>query len=269
MKLLLCVRCNPYAAQVLETGQQLARALAAEVEILVVAASREDPVCAWAETTRAALDEAGLTVQLRFEDGKWDQAVLRRSQLAAYDLVIIGSRGRRGILNTLFGSPARHIAEAASIPVLVLKGRPRAFKKLLICSSAGPVSERTVDFAGRLAKLLGAEITLLHVMSQLSIGERSREDDLTASAAELMSRESMEGQHLRTMLAHLESETVIARALVRHGLVVDEVIAEAKSGRYDLIAVGAHITPGLPAFLVDDLAAKILHATSLPILVVH
>jgi nucleotide-binding universal stress UspA family protein len=57
--------------------------------------------------------------------------------------------------------------------------------------------------------------------------------------------------------------------VVLHGLVRDEIIAEAREGRYDLLVTGAHTAPGLNARLVDDLSADILLAANRPVLVVR
>ena len=130
-------------------------------------------------------------------------------------------------------------------------------------------SVTTVRFAGRLARALEASVTLLHVMSQLPLAEDASLDDLEASAEELIQRGSREGGHLSRMLALLAAEGKTARAVVRHGLVRDEIIAEAREGRYDLLVTGAHVTPGLNARLVGDLSTDILLAANRPVLVVH
>jgi len=57
--------------------------------------------------------------------------------------------------------------------------------------------------------------------------------------------------------------------VARHGLVLDEIIAEVQEGRYDLLVTGAHVTPGLNARLVDDLSADILLAANCPVLIVR
>ena len=112
-------------------------------------------------------------------------------------------------------------------------------------------------------------MTLLHVMSQLPLAQDAVAEDLEASAEELIRRGSREGAHLSRMLDLLATEGQSARAVVRHGLVRDEIIAEAREGRYDLLVTGAHVTPGLNARLVDDLSADILLAANRPVLVVR
>ena len=125
-----------------------------------------------------------------------------------------------------------------------------------------------MQFAGRLARALGTSVTLLHVMSQLPLTENALLHDLDASAEELIQRGSREGVHLSQMLDLLTAEEVVARAVVRHGSVLDEIIAEAREGRYDLLVTGAHVTPGLDARLVDNLSANILLAANRPVLIV-
>jgi len=167
----------------------------------------------------------------------------------------------------LRGSVALHIAKHTLASILVVKGHTRDLERFLVCSSAGPVSEHTIRFAGRLAQALEASVTLLHVMSQLPLAEDAVLDDLGASAEELIQRGSREGVHLSQMLDLLAAKGVATRAVARHGLVRDEIIAEAREGQYDLLVTGAHVTPGLNARLVDDLSAGILLAANRPVLV--
>ena len=55
---------------------------------------------------------------------------------------------------------------------------------------------------------------------------------------------------------------------VRHGLVLDEILKEASIGDYDLVIIGAHQPQGLPAFLLDDLAQKIVTNIDRPVLII-
>jgi nucleotide-binding universal stress UspA family protein len=55
--------------------------------------------------------------------------------------------------------------------------------------------------------------------------------------------------------------------VVRHGLVVDEILAEASEGDHDLIVIGAHQAEGLMRFLLDDVAHQIIGHADRPILV--
>ncbi len=270
MKILLCTNGSSHTARALEVGVRVAQKAASDVDILVVSERDQGKEARrMAEATAADLAAAGTPVTTHQRTGQMANEVVLQAQAAPYDLVIIGSRGRRGVVRLLLGSMALHVTEHAPASILVVKGRARELRRFLVCSSAGPISEHTVRFASRLARALGASVTLLHVMSQLPLAEDALPNDLDASAEELIRHRSREGIHLRHMLDLLAAEGQVGRAVVRHGLVLDEIIAEAREGRYDLIVTGAHVTPGLNARLVDDLSADVLLAANRPVLVVR
>ena len=270
MRILLCTNGSSHTARALEMGVRIAQKAASEVDILVVAErDREKKARRMAKAATADLEAAGMPVTIHRRTGRMADEVVLQAQTAPYDLVIIGSRGRRGVMRLLLGSAALHVTGHAPASVLVAQGRTRNLRRFLVCSSAGPVSEHTIQFAGRLAQAVGASVTLLHVMSQLPLAADAISDDLGASAEELMQRNSREGVHLKQMLELLAAEGQAGRAVVRHGLVLDEIIAEAREGRYDLLVTGAHVTPGLNARLVGDLSADILLAADRPVLVVR
>jgi nucleotide-binding universal stress UspA family protein len=59
------------------------------------------------------------------------------------------------------------------------------------------------------------------------------------------------------------------RPKVRHGFVIDEILAEAQEGDYDLLIIGAHVARGLSRWLLDNVTARLLEETQLPVLVVR
>ncbi len=158
--------------------------------------------------------------------------------------------------------------------MLVIKGRPRKFKRMLICTAAGPTSDQPVRFGGYLAGPLRLSVTLLHVMSQLTMRmafslEDEPEGDVREDAMADNGLGWHEGQHLRQMLRLLANQGIKARALVCQGLVIDEILTEAQEGQYDVIVVGAHITPGVSSFLVEDFAKNVLLSANRPVLIVR
>lgn len=270
MKILLCTNGSSHTVRALDLGTRVARVVADSVDILaVVQRDQEEEIRQLAAAVAADLEEAGIPVTIHWRTGQIAEEVIHQAQAIPYDLLIIGSRGRRGVQRLLLGSMALHVSGHVPASVLVVKGRVGDLKRFLVCSSAGPVSKHTVWFAGRLARALGASVTLLHVMSQLPLAEDAVLHDLEASAEELIQRGSPEGVHLGQMLDLLAAEGVVTRTVVRHGLVLDEIIAEAREGQYDLLVTGAHVTPGLNTRLVDDLSADILLAANRPVLVVR
>lgn len=270
MRVLLCTDGSPHTVRALHLGTRIAQATAGAADILVVLKNgQEQQALLPAQAALADLTAAGVAVRILERSRRLAEEVIQQARAAPYDLVVIGSRGRRGAVRLLLGSVALHVTGHVPASVLVAKGRVGDMGRLLVCSAAGPASELTTRFAGHLAQALGASVTLLHVMSQLPLVEEAVLEDLEASATELIQRGSREGAHLARMLSILEADGVPARAIVRHGLVLDEIMAEAQEGNYDLLVTGAHITPGLNTWLVDDLSAEILLAADRPVLIVR
>jgi nucleotide-binding universal stress UspA family protein len=58
------------------------------------------------------------------------------------------------------------------------------------------------------------------------------------------------------------------RTKIRHGLVVDEILAEANDGDYDLVIIGSHQGSNFERFLLDDLAHQIVTQSNTSILIV-
>jgi nucleotide-binding universal stress UspA family protein len=62
---------------------------------------------------------------------------------------------------------------------------------------------------------------------------------------------------------------LITQPKVRHGLVVDEILAEAREGEYDLVVIGAHQPGKGRALLLDNIAKKIIQDINRSLLVVN
>jgi len=106
-------------------------------------------------------------------------------------------------------------------------------------------------------------------MSQLALTPEARVEDLEATGEELLQRETREAVHLRKGLQILRELGVAGEVKIRRGLVVNEILAEAEGGDYDLLVIGAHAAPGLYRFLLDDLATQIVLGSERPVLVVR
>ena len=134
MRILLCTNGSSHSARALEMGVRVAQKAASDVDILVVAEhDREEEARRMAEAAAADLETARIPVTIHRRTGRMAEEVVRQAKAAPYDLVIIGSRGRRGIVKLLLGSVALHVAEHAPASVLVVKGRTRDLKRL--CST--------------------------------------------------------------------------------------------------------------------------------------
>jgi len=258
-------------SQAFELGVRIALAAASRVDILALARTADQAKLTDEQVAAAEkLEAADISVRLYPRVGPMPREVLDQAETTHYDLIVVGSRGWRGIRRLIAGSRACTILRGTATSILVVKGREREeIDDILLCSAAGPASEDTVRFAAHLAHALDASVTLLHVMSQIALEEHAKAADLEAEAEELMETDAREGVHLENMLDILFQEGVETEVLVRHGLIVDEIIAEAKHGHFDMLVIGAHTAPGIEGLLSSDLSQLIMLSTNRPVLIVH
>jgi nucleotide-binding universal stress UspA family protein len=210
-------------------------------------------------------------LKTRLRVGEPARQILAEAGESRYDLLIIGeTQAQRGLSLLPQEDISRKIIDHASCPVLVVKGRARQIRRILLCDSGAenPVLSR---FTRQLAELLGGEeeITVLHVMSQISAGPGVSGRQLLADEQELIAENSPEGRLFGQDLEILGQSGIHPAPKVRHGLVVDEILAEARAGDYDLVVIGAHREVGWQRYLLDDLAHKILGLMDRPVLVVR
>jgi nucleotide-binding universal stress UspA family protein len=221
------------------------------------------------ERVSDALCQDAPYVETRIRKGHAAEEILKETEEHDYDLVVVGSRGRKGITRFILGSTAARLARYCPTSVIIVKNRRRGLGRILVCTGGAVPGERDAKFAGKIAVLTGASITVLHVMSQLPLSPECELDDLECSAESLIDTDAPEAAHLRKIVSALEDQQVSAAAKVRHGLVVDEILAEAKQGDYDLIVTGAHVATGLQRFMLTDTTEQIVLGSDRPVLVVR
>lgn len=269
MRILICTDGSKYAEDAIRFGGLIAKGVKAHLTLLGVIEGPNEM-----EKVRQSLERAidllaqeVAALETRTKMGHAAEEILSETEEREYDLVIVGSRGRRGITRFLLGSTAARIVQHAPISVLIVKGQQPSLRRILICTGGEERGEEDIRFGGMIAQSTGAQVTILHVISQLPLTPEARFEDLEATKKELLQQEIPEAIHLRKGLQILKGLGVAGEVKIRRGLVVDEILAEAEEG-YDLLVVGAHAAPGLYRFLLDDLTTQIVLGSPRPVLVV-
>lgn len=271
MRVLICTDGSRYAEEAMHFGGLIAKGAKAHLTLLGVIEGPDETekVRKSLEGAKELLVQDVAALETKMKMGHAAEEILRETEEREYDLVILGSRGRRGITRFLLGSTAARIVQHAPISVLIVKGKQPSLRSILICTGGAERGEEDVRFGGMIARSTGAEVAILHVMSQLPLTPEGRWEDLEATEEELLERETREGVHLRKGLQILRELGVAGEVKIRRGLVVNEILAEAEEGDYDLLVIGAHAAPGLYRFLLDDLTTQIVLGSQRPVLVVR
>jgi len=149
-------------------------------------------------------------------------------------------------------------------------------KKVLIALDYDPTAQKVAEVGFSLAKTMGAEATLLHVISEPAYYSSAEHVTIMGFAGYLdtipMQLDSIEGlrkttQHfLDKTKYHLCDETI--QTMVREGDFAETIIKAAKDIHADIIVIGSHSRKWLENILMGSVAKEVLHQTSIPLFIV-
>jgi nucleotide-binding universal stress UspA family protein len=275
MRVLITTGGSPHAGIALRLGSQVARIAGTTPTVITVIrrekyrARAEKTLLQAREILQLDLPESQMLVRV----GHPAEEIIREAEQGRYDLVVVGERQHTDLVSRfLLGSTAERVVEHAPCPVLIAKGKNSPLRRILVCDSGADRPSLLDRFTTRLADLVKEEmeITVLHVMSQISAAPGIPGRQLRASAEELIREHSPEGEILERDIRILQQRArVNSLPKIRHGLVVDEIVDETHCGDYDLLVIGAHRSQGWESFLLDDLARQIISQADRPVLVVR
>ena len=275
MKILVATGGAAHSEKAVRMSRLVARATGAALTILAVSKEANAGVAAAEKIVAAAqasLGEMPGRVETKVRIGHPAEQILREAEEGQYNLVIVGEKERHHLVTRfLLGSTAERVVEHAPCPVLIAKVEVKPIRRILLCDSGAADPPLLTRLMAQLGDFIEGQedITILHVMSQMSAGPGVRGAALRADAESLIEAESPEGVLLERDVEFLEEWHAHAEPLVRHGQVVEEIVDEADCGEYDLLVIGGHRAEGWQRLLLDDLAHKILVQVALPVLVVR
>lgn len=272
MRLLIATGGAPHSSLAVRLGAYIARTAGEVPTVLTVIRNKADH--AHGDTVlakvRSFLEAEIPKVHTRVRIGNPAEQIVAEAIEGGYDLILLGDKHAHDLVTRLLGSTVKKVLEQAPCPVVIAKGRVRPVHRILLCDSGAESVSLLDRFTTRLADLArDPEITVLHVMSQISAGPGISGRQLRASAEELIREHTPEGILLERDVEILEQLNLHPDTKVRHGFVVNEIVAEARNGNYDLIVIGAHQGKGWQRFLLEDLAYQIIMHADRPVLVLR
>lgn len=260
MKVLIATGGSPHSTRAVCFGAELAAHLDQPPTLLMVVRRAQDAPRAEVILNQAASNfHNGVVPRLRVRVGQPAAEIIAEAREGGYDLIIVGERQNHTLKARLLGSTALHVVEHAACPVIIAKGDIRPIRRILMCDSGARPSILS-RFTAQLAQTLRGqeEITVLHVMSQIPAWPGVPDEQLEAPAEELIRQGTPEGEWLAADLQALSLPGVVARPKVRHGAVVEEILAETEENDYDLVVIGAHRGQGWERVLLEDIAREII-----------
>lgn len=149
-------------------------------------------------------------------------------------------------------------------------------KKIMIALDYDPTAKKVAEIGNLLAKSMGAEVVLLHVMIDPVYYSNMDYSPIMGFAGHTemipMQLDSIEGlkaasqQFLNKFKQHLGDETI--QTEVRDGDFAESILKAAKDLHVDIIVMGSHSKKWLENIVMGSVVTKVLHDTSIPLFVI-
>jgi len=185
------------------------------------------------------------------------------------DLIVMGTHGRRGISHLLLGSVAEKVVRTSPVPVLTV--RPDAtlpangFGRILVPHDFSEHSEQAVRTAAGWARLMEAEVTLLHAVEPVVYPEFYAVDLLPD---EMISRLKERSEEALQQVAAELLDGLSVRVEVVVGRAGDTIVAAAQPQDHDLVIIGTRGLSAIEHLLLGSVAETVLRRCRLPLLAV-
>ena len=269
MKILIYISTQDKSESAVLFGGMLARATQADVTLLTVITEGHT-----IDNAHEVFEEAlewipDLDVMTSIRVGPEADCILKEINAGDYDLLVL--RSLQVVRRKLFMKTPidQNISRHSLKSVLVVKNRCADLKRILICTCGKDIANPIIKFGAYLAQLTQAKATLLHVTSavpSMYTGLKKLDEHLS----DLLETDTPVAQHLQNAAQLFAQEKIDAQLKLRHGIVQEEILSEAQSGDYDLIAVGGSKSAGnLRGWLIGDVTGEIVRQAECPVLVVR
>jgi len=270
MKILICSDGMPRAENAIRFIAATAAACRAEITLLGIIEHPSDEISLVDALRRGAgiLRDKHVPVETITRSGHPIEQIQKRTAEEQYDLVVIGAE-RKGGGPFAMSAKAYHLIKEIEPPVLVMIGRRAELKRVLICSGGHNYIDRAVKLAGEIACKSPMRVTILHVMPEppAVYAELLERDQDTRR---VLASNTALGRNLRAEKDLLEAMNVHAEMKLRHGLVVDEILAELREGDYDMVVTGSAPAGGaLRTYIMGNVTSEIVNRADCAVLVVR
>lgn len=236
---------------------------------------------------------AGLALEQQVDLGDPAATILSYAENQAIDLIVVSSHGYTGMKRWLLGSVAEKIARHAPVPVLILReGEPLhthlrfdgmcAVRALVPLDTSARAQDAIPPAAALVAQLSAAEHGQLQLAQIVVLPQGAGSEEQQALLRQANQNLETVSQSIRDgLMAHVgpDLHLRLCQAVSTDSDIAEGIVRMAEDGepdamttgaqRCDLIALTTHGASGVHRWAVGSIAERVLHATTLPLLMVR
>jgi nucleotide-binding universal stress UspA family protein len=180
------------------------------------------------------------------------------------DLVLLGTHGRTGVKHLALGSVAEELYRCLSCPVITVGPQMPApssddieISRILFPTDLSQGSLKAFSWVAEFASAYRASVTVFHSVPAKTL----KNPETNELSAPLVSRLEREFSPLAPAATPLEF-------IVEVGEVAEQVLCHAKSGKFDLIAMGVSKAPEIISRFANSVAYQIVLQSPCPVLTI-
>jgi nucleotide-binding universal stress UspA family protein len=188
--------------------------------------------------------------------------ILEAAQDPSVDLLVIGTRGHKGLARLVLGSTAEQLIHQASCPILVTgphvpsPQETASFQRIVYATDFSPEAAKAFVFALSFAQDFGAHLYLCHVLP----ADNQMSDD------ELGGRFLNE---LKKLVPDVAREWCEPECVLEHGVAADGILLLAQRVNADLIVLGTRKTSHWYNNFKTGVAFQVISAGTCPVLTIR
>lgn len=240
------------------------------------------------DNVRRMAELVGVETETRVKHGDVAPSILAAVEPLEVDLIVMCSHGYSGFKRWALGSIAHKIVAHSPVPVLVLRdGGPTLATRsvsALVALDGSPLAESVLAPVVQLATALAPSIhRTLHLVRVVDLPATYGYGKFAANAfvGQLREDAKREAQAYLAAVAQrlVDGEDAARDLTVTTSIAVNPDVAAAlvqmteqelhAGGYFDLVAMATHGRGGLQRWVMGSVTERVLHATRLPMLIVH
>jgi nucleotide-binding universal stress UspA family protein len=188
--------------------------------------------------------------------------ILQTSRDRSTDLLVIGTRGHKGLARLVLGSTAEQLIHQAICPVLAIgpgvppPKKPVSFQRIVYATDFSPEAAKACVFALSFAQDFGAHLYLCHVLP--------RENQ--------MNDQELNDQFVRALerlVPDVAREWCEPECVLEHGVATDGILLLAQRVKADLIVLGTRKTSHWYDNFKTGVAFQVISASPCPVLTIR
>ena len=184
-----------------------------------------------------------------------------------YDLVVMGTAGRKGISKWVFGGVATKVVRESSIPVLTVKRKINkpSLSKILVPVDFSEFSEIAVSEAKKISEKFGAQLHFMHCVEQQSHPEFYA----ISSESILKANPQLQKLIIHNLEKYAGEKNKASKFMVAEGKVHEEIVRYAKNNKINMIVMARRGAGMLEHILLGSNAERVVAVADCPVLTVR